>query len=749
MFQTYALRIRIEGELTSNLWVGAMKKEYSQTDFVWALQTLCAVYRSPFDAQLLLQQFPPPYDEAALVRAARGLGFKAQLRATDPLVLDQLPVPLLVELCKASTAEPGAEPNTGITDIGPPAFTLGVVIAVSDDQVVWLPANTSAPVTDSRAEFAQNLSGQTVLLYPEDEAVRDPDATAAIGPSFGFSWFVPELLKHRKVWHEVLGASLVLQLLALGLPLFTQAIIDKVVVHRTESTLIALAIGMGVFMLFTALLTWVRQYAILHTGNRVDAVLGAAVFQHLFRLPPRYFQNRPTGVIAARLHGVEVIREFIASAAVTIILDLPFLLICMGVMFYYSVTLTLIVLGILTLIALLSFLVAPIFQTRLNQQFLLGARNQAFLTEYIAGLETVKSLQFEPQLQARYDGYLATYLQSGFQTKQIANTYNVVANTLEQMMTLLILVTGAWIVMHPDTVALAAGTGTVFTIGMLVAFQMFAGKLSQPMLRIVGLWQQFQQASLAVDRLGDLMNVPTEPYRLAPSRKSESKGEIELIDIGFRYAADLPLLYRNVNLTITPGQTVAIMGPSGTGKSTLTKLLQGFYRPTEGQIKVDGIDILHLSANELRANFGVVPQETVLFSGTVYDNLIMANPHASFEQVVQACQMAEIHDAIQALPQGYQTEIGERGAGLSGGQKQRLAIARALLKKPKVLIFDEATSALDAQTANSFATTVNALRGKVSMLFVTHALPKTLQVDEIFVIGGGHVKKVIQPKAVA
>ncbi len=726
-----------------------MQKEYTQADFVWALQTLCAVHRRQFDAQLLLQQFPPPYDEAALVRAARGLGFKTQLRAITPQVLDQLPMPLLVELRDASTQPADAHVAEGVTDIAPHVFTLGVVIAVSDDQVVWLPANTDSPLTDPRAEFAQALSGQAVLLYPKDEAVRDPDAASSIGPFFGFSWFVPELLKHRKIWHEVLGASLVLQLLALGLPLFTQAIIDKVVVNRTESTLIALGIGMVVFMLFTALLTWVRQYAILHTGNRVDAVLGAAVFQHLFRLPPRYFQNRPTGVIAARLHGVETIREFIASAAVTIILDVPFLLICMGVMFYYSVTLTLIVLGILAVIALLSFLVAPIFQTRLNQQFMLGARNQAFLTEYIAGLETVKSLQFEPQLQTRYDGYLATYLQSGFQTKQIANTYNVVANTLEQMMTLLILVTGAWIVMHPDTVALAAGTGTVFTIGMLVAFQMFAGKLSQPMLRMVGLWQQFQQASLAVDRLGDLMNVPPEPYRLAPSRKSEARCEIKLIDIGFRYAADLPLLYRNVNLTIEPGQTVAIMGPSGTGKSTLTKLLQGFYRPTEGQIKVDGIDILHLSANELRANFGVVPQETVLFSGTVYDNLIMANPHASFDEVVQACQMAEIHDAIQALPQGYQTEIGERGAGLSGGQKQRLAIARALLKKPKVLIFDEATSALDAQTANSFATTVNALRGKVSMLFVTHALPKTLQVDEIFVIGGGHLKKVVQTKAVA
>jgi ATP-binding cassette, subfamily B, bacterial HlyB/CyaB len=723
-----------------------VRESYTQPDFVWALQTVCALHKKPFDAALLLQQFPPPYDEAALVRAAQALGFKSQLRDVPLEQLAQLPLPLLVELqSKPPSNDPNKEQTDApVTDILPASPGLALLVAISQTQVVWLPANTQVPITQSLDEFTATLTGRVYLLYPQDEALRDPDAAQGT-QTFGFGWFVPELLKHRKVWHEVLGASLVIQLLALGLPLFTQAIIDKVVVNRTDSTLIALGIGMTVFMLFTALLTWVRQYAILHTGNRVDAVLGSSVFAHLFSLPPKYFQNRPTGVIAARLHGVETIREFIASAAVTLILDLPFLLICMGVMFYYSVTLTLIVLGILSVIALLSFLIAPVFQVRLNEQFLLGARNQAFVTEYIGGLETVKSLQFEPQLQARYDSYLATYLQSGFKTKQIANTYNVVANTLEQMMTLLVLVVGAWIVMHPDAVGMAASTGanngTVFTIGMLVAFQMFAGKLSQPMLRMVGLWQQFQQARLAVDRLGDLMNAPAEPYRLAPSRKAEGKGAIELVAVGFRYAPDLPLLYQNVNLTIEPGQTVAIMGPSGTGKSTLTKLLQGFYRPTEGRILVDGIDIMHLSANELRANFGVVPQETVLFSGTVYDNLLMANPLASFEQVVQACQMAEIHDAIQTLPQGYQTEIGERGAGLSGGQKQRLAIARALLKRPRVLIFDEATSALDAQTANAFATTINALRGKVSMLFVTHALPQALTVDETFVIGDGQFKK--------
>lgn len=698
---------------------------YRPEEFLWALQTLCGLHRRTFNADAFTQQFPPPYDNAKLVQAARALGLRAQLKECGASELQHLPLPVLVQAKQGGFA---------------------IVAAIQDDQALVLECGSSQPQACTVEQLAERLTSTVLLARPEDEAPSDPDAVAATGQGFGFRWFVPELLKHRRVWHEVLGASLVLQLLALGMPLFTQAIIDKVVLHRTESTLIALSVGMAVFMIFTALLTWVRQYAILHTGNRVDAVLGAAVFRHLFRLPPRYFQNRPTGVIAARLHGVETIREFIASAAVSLVLDIPFLVICVALMFYYSVSLTLVVLGVLAVIGILSFLVAPIFQARLNEQFLLGARNQAFLTEYIAGLETVKSLQLEPQLQDRYDGFLATYLRSGFQTKQIANTYNVIASTLEQLMMLLVLVMGAWIVMHPEP-AVAGSDGSAFTIGMLVAFQMFAGKLSQPVLRMVGLWQQFQQASLAVQRLGDLMNAPAEPYRLAAARTGTGAGRIELVDLGFRYAPELPMLYSSVNLAIEPGEVIAIMGASGTGKSTLTKLLQGFYRPSAGQIKIDGIDTGHMSANELRSHFGVVPQETVLFSGTVAENLMLANPLASFEQVVQACRMAEIHEAIQALPQGYETPIGERGAGLSGGQKQRLAIARALLKKPKVLIFDEATSALDPATANSFASTINALRGKVTMLFVTHALPKNLHVDQIYVIGGGHLKQAVQKVA--
>jgi subfamily B ATP-binding cassette protein HlyB/CyaB len=522
-------------------------------------------------------------------------------------------------------------------------------------------------------------------------------------------------------------------------PLFTQVVIDKVVVHRTENTLVVVGSALAVVMGFSAAMSWIRQYLVLHTGNRVDAVLGSRVFEHLLALPPRYFEHRPTGTVVARLHGVETIREFVSGAAVTLVLDLPFLAIFLAIMFHYSWALTLITLGILAVIVALSIALVPLIRARLNRQFLLGARNQAFLTEYVSGMETVKSLQMEPQLRARYGDYLADYLAAGFDTRQLSNTYNVAATTLEQLMTLLILVAGAWIVMHNPG----------FTIGMLVAFQMFAGRVSQPMLRLVGLWQELQQAAVAVKRLGDLMNAPAEPYSLVPARAGGEAAEIEIENLAFRYADNLPYLYEHLSLRLRPGACTALMGPSGSGKSTLARLLQGFYLPSDGAIRLGGRDIRNMSANELRANFGVVPQETVLFSGTIYDNLILANAHASFQQVVQACRMAEIHEAIERMPDGYQTRIGEHGTGLSGGQRQRVAIARALLKRPRILIFDEATANLDHETAEAFARTVNQLKGRVTMLFIAHQLPRALQVDEIVRLGTPAAPAPIRPVRVS
>jgi subfamily B ATP-binding cassette protein HlyB/CyaB len=697
--------------------------------FIWALGAISQLKRIPFAAELVAQQFPPPHSFATLLQAAAALGFKAQRQASAANEIQRVPLP-----CLAVLRAPGASAeDLGETEAPAgqnhgdrnSAHALAMVVEADAERVVMFEPGAASGATLSTKDFNLRYAGELIIFAQQPKPPADTDAVAGRQESFGFSWFVPELLKHKNIWRDVLLASFAIQLVALATPLFTQIVIDKVIVHQSLNTLTVVGIALALFLVFNAGMSWVRQYLVLHTGTRVDAVLGTQVFDHLLKLPPRYYDYRPTGVVVARLHGVETIREFVSGAAVTLLLDLPFLLIFLAVMFYYSWFLSLITLAVLSAIMLLSLAVVPLVRKRVNEQFLLGARNQAFVTEYIAGMETVKSLQMEPQLKARYGEYLSSYLRAGFNTRQLSNTYSAAANALEQLLTLLILVTGAWIVMKNEG----------FTIGMLVAFQMFAGRMSQPLLRLVGLWQEFQQSAIAVKRLGDIMNAPVEPYSIVPARDNVGQGGIEIGDLSFRYADNLPYLYRHLRLELRPGACVALMGPSGSGKSTLAKLLQGFYLPSEGQIRIDGRDIRHLSANELRNYFGVVPQETVLFSGTIYDNLIIANPNATFEQMIQACRWAEIHHTVDQLPEGYQTRIGEHGAGLSGGQKQRLAIARALLKRPKILIFDEAASNLDRPTAEQFARTINQLKGKVTMLYITHQLPKGLEVDEVVTLG--------------
>lgn len=682
-------------------------------EYLWVIQTLCGLFRKPFSMDLAQKEITPPYDDAILKATVEKYGFSLIKRNLTDKKLRKATFPILVWL------------NQDTQDHDPSMQYPAFIMQQDDDRVLMVILGGSQPQIISKNDFFKFFTGLAYEVKVQEDGVTDPDsAYSGTRKKFSFSWFVPELLKYKKLWQEVILASFVIQIIGLVMPLFTQVIIDKVVVHRTQSTLIVIMTGMILFTIFSALLSWLRQYLILHTGNRVDGTLGSAVFSHLVKLPQQYFQVRPTGVIAARLHGIETIREFIASAAVALVLDFPFLFIFLGVMCYYSLTLTAIVLVVLLLIASISLFVAPIFQKYLQKQFLLGARNQAFLTEYIAGMETVKSLQLESQLISRYRSYLSAYLQSGFVTRQLANSYNSVATILEQMIGILVIGVGALLVMDSNN----------FSIGMLIAFQMFSGKLSQPVMKLVGLWQQFQQAKLAVDRLGDVMDIPEEPYALLPTRGDTNGNDVRIEGVSFRYYEKQPFLYENLHLTLYSGKTIVLMGHSGSGKSTLTKLLQAFHQPESGRIMIGDVDIRYLAANELRRYFGIVPQETILFSGTILDNLKMANPDLSFEHIAQACRMAEIHDVIISLPQGYQTEIGERGSGLSGGQKQRIAIARALLKQPKILIFDEATSALDKATERSFIETINRLKGHITILFITHSLSPNLAFDELYML---------------
>lgn len=685
--------------------------------FVWALGAICQLHRRPFAPDLVLQRHPPPYDATSLQDAAAALALKCGMRRATPAEFQRLPAPFLAVM--------NPVPHTRDTSAADPVSGLAVVLKSDGERILWLPDSSSTPVSLPLEEFSAVYAGTIILLAPQDQDTATGDDGAAVKRPFGFRWFVPELLKYKHVWREVIAASFAIQIVALAVPLCTQVIIDKIVVHQTLSTLGVVTVALALALLFNAAMSWVRQYLVLHTGNRVDAVLGMRVFEHLLALPMRYFEHRPTGVLVARLHGIETIREFVSGAAVSLLLDLPFLIIFLGIMLFYSPLLTAVTVAILAAVTVLSVAVAPVIRRRVNEQFLLGARNTAFLTEYVSGMETVKSLQMEPQLGNRFGGYLATYLDAGFRTRTLTNSYGVAAQALEQLLTLSVLCIGAWLVMQ----------NTGFTVGMLVAYQMFASRLAQPMLRLVGLWQELQQAVIAVRRLGDIMDAPPEPYSIMPSRTVAAAATIEVRNLGFRHSERSPYLYRSLSFRVEAGTCLAITGPSGSGKSTLAKLLQGFYQADEGQITIGGRDTQHLSANELRQFFGVVPQETTLFSGTILENLMIANPHATFEQVVRAARMAEIHTTVEQLPEGYQTRIGEHGTGLSGGQKQRLAIARALLKGAKVLIFDEATSNLDPETAQQFARTINRLQGKATMIFVAHAIPGDLRVDRTLHLG--------------
>ncbi len=726
-------------------------KFFAREAFVWACGAFCQLNRIPHDAALLIKQYPPPYNLYNLQQALSSFGLNNSLKQYS---IDQLPnasLPCLAILQPASPDSP--IPQTGLsgtsdladletqpssetdTNEAEPVYGIALILRRDDQRLLVIQPGQTEPVAIAQSDFAKQITGDFLMVRKAEESVGDDGnpisasnagTKAAAEQVFGFRWFVPELLKYKRIWSEVLLASLTIQLVGLAVPICTQIVIDKVVVHHTTSTLIVIASALFIFLIFTSVMGWVRQYLVLHTGNRIDATLGHKVFSHLLDLPVRYYDHRPTGVVIARVHGVETIREFLAGGLVTLLLDFPFLIVFLVIMFWYSWQLSLIAVACLSLISILSFFVTPIIRAKLNHQFMLGARNQAFLTEYVSGMETVKSLQMEPQLKQKFGNYLSTYLTASFDSRKLSITYNTAANTLDQIQTLAILCVGAWLVMHNSN----------FTIGMLVAFQMFSGRLSGPVMRLVGLWQEFQQADIAVKRLGDVMNAPAEPMTLIPTRANTHQSTHITVDsLGFKYSDEHPWLYQNLSFNIQAGHCVVVMGPSGCGKSTLAKLLLGFYQPQEGNIKLNGQDIRYLAANELRNHFGVVPQETVIFSGTIYDNLILANPHVSFEQIIQACQLAEIHTAIEKLPQGYQTIVGEHGTGLSGGQKQRIAIARALLKQPKVLIFDEAVSNLDQQTAEHFAQTVNKLKGKVTILFITHQLPKGLNVDEAVILG--------------
>ena len=597
-----------------------------------------------------------------------------------------------------------------------------IIAKASSDRVLVQDPREKAPKELNQAQLTEIWDGDMILITTRA-------AIAGKERRFDVSWFIPAIVKYRRLFGEVLVASFFLQVFALITPLFFQLVIDKVLIHRGLTTLDVLVVGLIAVSIFEVILGGLRTYTFSHTTSRVDVVLGASLFKHLLALPISYFEARQTGQTVARVRELENIRSFLTGSALTLVIDVFFTIVFFVVMWFYSSTLTLIVLASIPFYVALSLFITPVLRARVEEKFNRGAENQTFLVESVVGIETLKAMAVEPQMQRRWEDQLAAYVTASFKAANLGNVAGQTAQFINKVVVAATLWMGAQLVIGGD-----------ITIGQLIAFNMLSGRVSGPILRLAQLWQDFQQARISVDRLGDILNQPTEiSGGGARSNLPQIKGQIEFDHVIFRYRPGGPEVLKEVCLEVKAGEVLGIVGPSGSGKSTLTKLVQRLYVPESGRVMVDGVDIAMIDPSWLRRQVGVVLQENILFNRSVRENIALTDPALSMERVVAAAKLSGAHDFILELPNGYDSILEERGSNLSGGQRQRIAIARALIGNPRILILDEATSALDYESEYIIQQNMAAISKGRTVLIIAHRLAAVRQADRIITVEDGRI----------
>jgi len=641
-----------------------------------------------------------------ILRAAKTLGLRARAVRASARRLATAPMPAI------------ARDRHG-------AFFIIGRLAVEDKgalRKVLIQRPGGPPMALDADDFLSIWDGALVLVARKTR-LGDPNRP------FDISWFFDAVFRYRRILSEVLVVSFALQLLGLATPLFFQVIVDKVLVHRGMSTLNVVAIGLGAAVAFEVLLGGLRSYVFSHTTNRIDVELGARLFHHLLHLPLGYFGVRRVGDSVARVRELENIRQFLTGSTLTLVLDLVFGLIFIAVIFWYSPILGWIVTAGVPLYGLISFVATPLIRNRVQEKFRRGADNQAFLVETVSGIETLKAMAVEPQLQRRWEEQLSAYVRAAFRVTTLGVVAGQGAQLISRATTLAILYVGALQVMHDK-----------LTIGELVAVNMLASQLSGPILRLAQLWQDFQQVRVSVDRVGDILNSAPESVRPSGvSARPSIKGAISFEAVSYRYRPDAPPALDNLSLTIPPGQIVGVVGPSGSGKSTLTRMIQRLCVPERGRVAIDDLDLSVVDPAWLRRQIGVVLQESVLFNGSIRDNIALRDPAMTMDRIAFAAQLAGAHAFIAELPSGYDTEVGERGASLSGGQRQRIAIARALAMGPRILILDEATSALDPESEQAIQRNMQDICRDRTVLIVAHRLSALRHAHRIVTVERGQV----------
>lgn len=640
-------------------------------------------------------------DVMTLLRASREIGLRSREIEQAGSRLEQLPLPFMAQLVNGNWV---------------------IVLRRLQDKVILLDPYQEHPVGLPMEKVAEIWNGHAVLFTKRYEKARKERR-------FDLFWFIPVLLKYRKFLWQVLGMSLLLQIFGLISPMFTQVIIDKVLVHRSLSTLDVLVGGMVLVSLFQVWITSLRGYLFTHTTNKVDVILSTKLFRHITSLPVKYFAEWKVGDVVTRVRELETVRQFITGSALTLVLDAIFTIVYIAAMFMYSTSLSLIVLLILPVYIVLNLLITPIYHKRINDNFDANADNQAFLIETVTGIQAVKSLAVENHLRQKWEQMLSRYIKTSFATTNLANFAGNIGTFIQQIFTVIVLWYGAYLVMENK-----------ITIGELIAFQMMSGQVIAPVLRIVSMWQSFQQTKVSVDKLGDILNAPVEPA-FNPTRTTlpQIRGDISFDRVSFRYRPDLSEVLYQLSFHIEPGRSIGIVGRSGSGKSTLTKLIQRLYVPESGRVLIDGIDMAQIEPAWLRRQIGVVLQDNFLFNGTVAENISIAAPDATQEDILRAARISGAETFIEELPKGYDTMVGERGTALSGGQRQRIAIARALITNPRILIFDEATSALDYESEHIIMSNLAQISAGRTMIMIAHRLSTVRHCDQIFVIDHGRI----------
>lgn len=646
--------------------------------------------------------------EGDILRAAKEFKLKGKASTVGYDTLAKLPLPVIIGLKKEKFA---------------------ILAKVDDNKLLVLMPDGTPPKVMNKADFTRKWTGRVVLFT--QRFWKDSER------KFDIKWFIPTIIKYKKPLLEVLTAAFVLQILGIFAPILTQVVIDKALSHHSTSTLDVIVIGLVIIALFEAFMGIARNYIFTHTTSRIDTILSSRLFRHLFALPLRYFETRRVGDTTARVMELEKVRAFLTGTPMTTLIDVSFMFVYVIVMFIYSPTMTWVVLGSLPFFALLAGVITPLLRKRVDEKFNTGAESQAYLVESITGAQTIKSFALEPQLQKNWEGRLSNYVRADYKMSILSGNAGALAQLIQKIADIAILWFGAHLVMSGD-----------LTIGALIAFRMLSGRVSGPVLRLVQSWQDFQQTGISIKRLGDIFNNKTEPTMdPTKSRLPSIKGDIRFEKVRFRYSPESAEVIRDMSFGIRPGTVVGVVGRSGSGKSTISKLVQRLYVPEAGKILIDGVDTAMTDPAWLRRQVGVVLQENFLFNTSIRENIAVHKPTASMDEIVSVAKTAGAHEFILELPEGYDTVVGENGEGLSGGQKQRVAIARALLHNPKILIFDEATSALDYESENIIQKNLRKITAGRTVIIIAHRLSTLKDVDKIMAIDRGQLVEYGAPKA--